>query len=59
MSGGMNGWRLVGRSLVHHRRTHLGVAAGAAIATAVLVGALGVGDSLRHSLTEGALRRIG
>ena len=51
--------RLILRSLVHYRRTHLGVAAGTAAATAVLVGALMVGDSARHSLEEQALLRLG
>ncbi len=55
----MNGWRLILRSLAHHRRTHLAVGAAVAAAAAVLVGALAVGDSLRASLEEQALRRIG
>jgi ABC-type lipoprotein release transport system permease subunit len=51
--------RLVLRSLRHYWRTHLGIVLGAAIGTAVLVGALLVGDSVRHSLHRQALARIG
>jgi len=50
---------LIARSLRHYRRTHLGVCAGAAVATAVLVGALLVGDSVRSSLRTLALLRLG
>lgn len=52
-------WRLIYRSLQYHRRTHLGVSLGAAVATAVLVGAMIVGDSVRHSLRQIALARLG
>jgi len=55
----MNSAKLIARSAVFYWRTHLGVAAGAAVATAVLVGALVVGDSVRHSLRTQALRRLG
>ncbi len=55
----MNTFRLIARSIVFYRRTHAGVAAGAAVATAVLVGALVVGDSVRHSLRQIALSRLG
>ena len=51
--------KLIARSIVYYRRTHVGVAAGAAVATAVLVGALVVGDSVRYSLRAMALRRLG
>jgi putative ABC transport system permease protein len=55
----MTPWTLVRRGLRFHWRTHLGVAGGAAVGTAVLVGALAVGDSVRHSLRETALARLG
>jgi len=55
----MNAATLVLRGLRHHARTHLGVAAGAAVATATLVGALVVGDSVRFSLRRHAGLRIG
>ncbi len=50
---------LILRSLAHFRRTHLGVTIGAACAAAVLVGALAVGDSVRLSLRDQAMARIG
>ncbi len=50
---------LVLRGLRHYRRTHLGVLAGMIIASATLLGALLVGDSVRHSLMRGSLARIG
>ena len=50
---------LIVRSLWFYRRTHLGVVLGAAVATAVLVGALAVGDSLKGSLRDAALSRLG
>lgn len=43
----------------HHARSVAGVVAGAACATAVVVGALVLGESVRHSLRERALRRVG
>ena len=51
--------RFIGRSLVHYRRTHLGVLLGAALAAAILTGALAVGDSVRHSLARLAQARVG
>ena len=55
----MNGWRLIARGLAHHWRTHAGVVAGVACATAALVGALVVGDSVRLSLRQQAMQRVG
>jgi len=52
-------WTLILRSLRHHARTHLGVLLGATIGSAVLIGALLVGDSVRVSLREMALARLG
>lgn len=46
-------------SLRHHRRIHAAVALGVAVTTAVLVGALVVGDSVRGSLKDTALDRLG
>ncbi|MBI3921115.1 MAG: hypothetical protein HY318_06835, partial [Armatimonadetes bacterium] len=51
--------KLVTRSLRYYWRTHLGVVLGVAITTAVLVGALAVGDSVRYSLQQMALARLG
>jgi putative ABC transport system permease protein len=50
---------LVKQGLRFHWRSHLAVGAGALVATAVLVGALVVGDSVRYSLHEMALERLG
>ena len=47
------------RSATYHRRTNLAVTLGAAIATASLTGALMVGDSMRGSLREIAVGRLG
>jgi len=47
------------RSATYHRRTNLAVALGAAFATASLTGALLVGDSMRGSLREIAVGRLG
>lgn len=51
--------RMVLRGFVHHRRMHAAVAAGVAIATAVLTGALLVGASVRQTLSDQARARIG
>src|SRR5438093_13599306 len=51
--------KFVLRSLRFYWRNHLAVAAGAALATAILVGALLVGDSVRFSLERLALLRLG
>jgi putative ABC transport system permease protein len=55
----MSRWTLVFRSLKFHARSHLGTVAGAAIGSAALIGALVVGDSLRETLRERALQRLG
>src|SRR5688572_11461056 len=55
----MSFWRLVLASLFHHRRVNLAVALGVCAATAVLTGALLVGDSMRGSLRDLALDRLG
>ena len=55
----MTSWTLVFRSLRFHARSHLGALLGAGIGTAVLVGALVVGDSVRESLRQMALSRLG
>jgi ABC-type lipoprotein release transport system permease subunit len=51
--------QLLKRSLVHYWRTNLAVVFGVATAVAVLAGALLVGDSVRASLRELALQRLG
>ena len=51
--------RLIRDSLRHHRRIHIAVALGTAAATAVLTGALLVGDSMRGSLFATAMNRLG
>ena len=51
--------RFLLRSAAHHRRLHFAVALGVAAATAVLTGALIVGDSVRGSLARLVLDRLG
>lgn len=51
--------RLILRSARYHARSHIGTFLGAAVGTAVLAGALIVGDSVRGSLKEMALKRLG
>jgi ABC-type antimicrobial peptide transport system permease subunit len=51
--------RLVGRSLVHYRRTHLAAALGIAVAVAVVSGSLLVGVSVKSSLRAIATGRLG
>jgi putative ABC transport system permease protein len=46
-------------SLRFHGRSHLGTLLGAAVGSAVLIGALLVGDSVRQSLRNMALMRLG
>src|SRR5437763_13329025 len=51
--------QLLRRSLGFHRRANLAVLLGVAVGTAVLTGALLVGDSLRGSLRDRALDQLG
>ena len=55
----MSLWKVVIRSLLHFWRNNLALALGAALATAVLTGALLIGDSMRMSLTGLTLDRLG
>lgn len=55
----MTNWTLARRSAGFYLKSHLGTLLGAAIATAILTGALLVGDSVRGSLRAMALARIG
>ena len=55
----MSLWTLILRSLRHHARAHFGVLLGATVGSAVLIGALLVGDSVRGSLREMAIKRLG
>src|SRR5437867_7778757 len=50
---------LIFRSLHFHSRAHLGALLGAAVGSAVLIGALVVGDSVRLTLRDRALERLG
>src|SRR5918996_982375 len=55
----MTATRFILVSLRHYRRIHLAVALGVAVATAVVTGALVVGDSVRGSLRDLTLQRLG
>src|SRR6478736_5249887 len=55
----MTNARVIFASLSHHWRIHVAVALGVAAATAVLTGALVIGDSVRGSLRHLVLDRLG
>ena len=55
----MSLWRIATQSLRHYWRSNLVIALGVAAATAVLTGALMVGDSMRTSLRKLTLERLG
>ena len=55
----MNTRRLITRSLMHYWRTGVAVIFGLAIACAVIVGSLVIGDSVRGSIRDTALARLG
>src|SRR5689334_21849926 len=55
----MNSWRLVLSGARYYWRTHLGVLIGAALGALVLTGALLVGDSVKATLRNQALARVG
>ena len=55
----MSFWTLIHRSLKHHWRINVAVGLGVAAATAVLTGALLIGDSVRGSLRALTLDRLG
>ena len=55
----MTFWMLAARGLRFHWRAHLGALLGATVSTAILVGALAVGDSVRYTLRAQALSRLG
>ncbi|MEM9658586.1 MAG: ABC transporter permease, partial [Planctomycetota bacterium] len=55
----MSPWSYIAASLMHRWRINLSVAAGVAVATAVITGALIVGDSMRGSLRDLAIERLG
>ena len=55
----MSSWKFIWRSLKHHWRINLAVGLGVMAATAVLTGALLVGDSVRGSLLGLTLDRLG
>ena len=55
----MNAWKFLIRSLSFYARSHVGTLLGAVIASSILVGALVVGDSVRGSLLDMAMARLG
>ena len=55
----MNSWHLATQSFKHYLPVNLAIALGVAAATAVLTGALLVGDSMRTSLRNLTLERLG
>ncbi len=55
----MNNWNVALRSFIYYLRSNLTIALGVAAATAVLTGALIVGESMRGSLRDLTLDRLG
>jgi ABC-type lipoprotein release transport system permease subunit len=55
----MSLWRLATRSLSFYWRTNLAVLLAVAVATAVLTGALAIGDSVQHTLARTLDARLG
>ncbi len=55
----MNPRRFLLRSLFYYRKTHFWVVLGTMMSTAILVGALVIGDSVRHSLRKIVFDRLG
>ncbi|MFM8217963.1 MAG: hypothetical protein ACKOJF_03470, partial [Planctomycetaceae bacterium] len=55
----MSPWRLLYATLAHHWRSNLAILLGVIAATAVVTGALVVGDSVRGSLRDLTLARLG
>ncbi|MEM6279961.1 MAG: FtsX-like permease family protein, partial [Verrucomicrobiota bacterium] len=54
----MSGFRLILKSLLHYRGINLSVLAGVALTSAILSGALVVGDSVKESLRQNAAARL-
>ncbi|MBN2444331.1 MAG: FtsX-like permease family protein [Spirochaetales bacterium] len=55
----MNIATLIKRNIAYHWKTHLSLFLGAVLASAMLIGALIVGDSVRESLKQMTLKRLG
>ncbi len=55
----MNPIKLITKSLVYYWRKNLAVGLGVAISTAILTGALIVGDSMQHSMQQMVNQRLG
>lgn len=55
----MHSVRQVLRSVAHYRRAHVGLLLGTVLASAILTGALIVGDSVNHTLRTYAVQRLG
>jgi putative ABC transport system permease protein len=55
----MNAWKFLIRSLSFYAKSHVGTFLGAVIASSILIGALVVGDSVRGSLLDMAMARLG
>lgn len=52
-------WKLLKRSIIHYRSTHLWVVVGVMVSTAIIVGAITIGDSVRYSLKRIVAERLG
>jgi len=56
---GVSFYRIILRSLGFYWRTNLGVLLAAMVSTGILTGALAIGDSVRHSLRQMVIDRLG
>ncbi|HEX8309682.1 MAG TPA: ABC transporter permease, partial [Chthoniobacteraceae bacterium] len=55
----MSFWKVISRSVRYYWQTHLGVVLGSALGAMVLIGSLLVGDSVKETLRQQALLRVG
>src|ERR1035437_6569916 len=55
----MTYFNLIRKNLLHYWKRNLALALGVAISTAVITGALMVGDSVKHNLNKGVDLRLG
>ena len=55
----MNLFRYISKSLLHYAKLNVAIVLGVALGTAILVGALVIGDSVKYSLQQIVIERLG